>query len=59
MGPRVENFYAGPLLCAIGSIPQGNGIVDVQDLIVLAEHLFEDIPPVEQIVYWKQEKAKH
>lgn len=26
------------------------GIVDVQDLIVLADHLFEEVPPIEQIV---------
>jgi len=25
--------------------PFGDGIVDVEDLIVLAEHLFEEIPP--------------
>ncbi|MFC1603897.1 hypothetical protein ACFL5F_02615 [Planctomycetota bacterium] len=29
-------------LCDIGPMPWGDGIVDVQDLIVLAEHLFED-----------------
>jgi hypothetical protein len=34
-------------LCDIGPMPWGDGIVDVQDLIVLAEHLFEEIPPVE------------
>ncbi len=34
-------------LCDIGPTPFGDGIVDVQDLIVLAEHLFEGIPPVE------------
>ena len=34
-------------LCDIGPMPWGDGIVDVQDLIVLAEHLFEGIPPVE------------
>jgi len=28
-------------------VPWGDGIVDVQDLIVLAEHLFEEFPPVE------------
>ncbi len=33
--------------CDIGPMPWGDGIVDVQDLIVLAEHLFEGIPPVE------------
>ncbi len=34
-------------LCDIGPMPWGDGIVDVQDLIVLAEHLFEGMPPVE------------
>ena len=34
-------------LCDIGTSPLGDGIVDVQDLIVFAEHLFEEIPPVE------------
>jgi hypothetical protein len=36
-------------LCDIGPMPWGDGIVDVQDLIVLAEHLFEKISPVELI----------
>jgi hypothetical protein len=31
-------------LCDIGPMPWGDGIVDVQDLIVLAEHLFEEVP---------------
>jgi len=29
-------------LCDIGPTPLGDGIVDVQDLIILAEHFFED-----------------
>jgi len=36
-------------LCDIGPAPFGDGIVDVQDLIVLAEHLFEEIPPAEEV----------
>ena len=32
-------------LCDIGPTPLGDRIVDVQDLIVLAEHLFEECPP--------------
>ena len=32
-------------MCDIGSMPWGDGIVDIEDLIVLAEHLFEEIPP--------------
>ena len=30
----------------IGPMPWGDGVVDVQDLIVLANHLFENFPPV-------------
>jgi len=33
--------------------PFGDGIVDVQDLILLSEHLFEEIYPTELIAYWK------
>jgi Tol biopolymer transport system component len=36
-------------LCDIGPMPWGDGIVDVQDLIVLAEHLFEEIPAAEPV----------
>jgi hypothetical protein len=36
-------------LCDIGPMPWGDGVVDVEDLIVLAEHLFEEFPPVEHI----------
>jgi N-acetylneuraminic acid mutarotase len=33
----------------IGPMPWGDGIVDVEDLIVLAEHLFEEIPLAEPV----------
>jgi hypothetical protein len=36
-------------LCDIGPTPFGDCIVDVQDLIVLAEHLFEEIPPAKEV----------
>jgi len=32
-------------LCDIGPTLLGDGIVDLQYLIVLAEHLFEEFPP--------------
>jgi hypothetical protein len=38
----VDQWGTDESLCDIGPIPFGDGIVDVQDLIVLAEHLFED-----------------
>ena len=41
----VDNWGTDEPLCDIGPMPWGDGIVDVQDLIVLAEHLFEEFPP--------------
>jgi len=45
-------------LCDIGPTPSGDGIVDVQDLIILAEHLFEEILPIELVAYWKLDEAE-
>ena len=44
----VDNWGTDNSLCDIGPMPWGDGIVDVEDLIVLAEHLFEEIPPAEE-----------
>ena len=43
----LDNWGTDEPLCDIGPTPLGDGIVDVEDLIVLAEHLFEVFPPVE------------
>lgn len=43
----VDHWGTDEPLCDIGPMPWGDGIVDVQDLIVLAEHLFEEVPPAE------------
>jgi len=43
----VDNWGTDEPLCDIGPMPWGDGIVDVQDLVVLSEHLFEEVPPVE------------
>lgn len=43
----VDNWGTDESLCDIGPTPFGDGIVDVQDLIVLAEHLFEETTLVE------------
>ncbi len=45
----VDNWGTDNPLCDIGPMPWGDGIVDVEDLKVLAEHLFEEFPPVEPI----------
>jgi len=43
----VDNWGTDDPLCDIGPMPWGDGIVDLEDLIVLAEHLFEETTPVE------------
>ncbi len=39
-------------LCDIGPMPWGDGIVDVQDLIVLSEHLFEEAGDQKLVAHW-------
>ena len=41
----VDNWMTDNPLCDVGPMPWGDGIVDVEDLIVVAEHLFEEFPP--------------
>jgi len=47
MWSMVDHYGSDEQLCDIGPMPWGDGVVDVQDLIVLPEHLFEEVPPVE------------
>ncbi len=49
----VDHWQTDNLLYDIAPLPFGDGIVDIQDLIELAEHLFEEILPVELIGHWK------
>ncbi|MHC4508849.1 MAG: hypothetical protein ACYTAO_07820, partial [Planctomycetota bacterium] len=49
----VDHWGTDEPLCDIGPTPLGDGVVDVQDLVVLAEHLFEEIFPPELTAYWK------
>jgi len=46
----VDHWGTDNSLCDIGPMPWGDGIVDVEDLKVLAEHLFEKLPgrPINQ-----------
>ena len=43
----IDHWGTDDSFCDIGPMPWGDGIVDVQDLIVLSEHLFEEVSPVE------------
>jgi hypothetical protein len=47
-GADAKAAPASDIGCSEASTVVGpDGLFDVQDLIVLAEHLFEEIPPVE------------
>jgi len=48
----VDYWGTDELLCDIGPMPWGDGIVDGQDLIVLAGHLFEKVNNPTLIAYW-------
>jgi len=45
-------------LCDIGPMPFGDGIVDVQDLIVLSEHLFEKVEDPTLAAHWALDEAE-
>ena len=45
----VDHWLTDDPFYDIAPAPFGDGIVDVQDLILLAEHLFEEFPPVEPV----------
>jgi hypothetical protein len=51
----VDYWGTDDSLCDIGPMPWGDGVVDVQDLIVLAEHLFEDY---RLIAHWKLDEEQ-
>jgi hypothetical protein len=45
-------------LCDIGPMPWGDGIVDVEDLKVLAEHLFEQVQDPTLIAHWPLDESE-
>jgi hypothetical protein len=54
----VNNWGTDNSLCDIGPMPWGDGVVDVQDLIVLAEHLFEEVNDPTLIAHWPLDEAE-
>ena len=43
----VDNWHTNSTLCDIAPLPLGDNFVDIKDLIVLAENLFEEFPPAQ------------
>jgi N-acetylneuraminic acid mutarotase len=54
----VDYWGTDELLYDIAPPPLGDGIVDIQDLILLSEHLFEEIFPLELVAYWKLDESE-
>ncbi len=48
----IDHWGTDETLCDIGPMPWGDGIVDVQDLIVLAEYLFVELNDPTLIAHW-------
>jgi hypothetical protein len=41
----------------VAAPPFGDGIVNIEDLIIVADHLFHEIPPAGLIAHWKLDEA--
>jgi len=54
----IDCWHTDNSLCDIGPMPWGDGIVDVQDLIVLAEHLFEEVSDPTLVAHWPLDEAQ-
>jgi hypothetical protein len=54
----VDHWGENSPLCDIGPTPFGDGIVDVQDIMVLAEYLFKDIPESTLVVHWALDETE-
>jgi hypothetical protein len=54
----VDDWGTDEPLCDIGPMPWGDGVVDVQDLKVLAEHLFEEIYDPTLVAHWPLDQTE-
>jgi len=54
----IDYWHTDNPLYDIAPVPCGDGIVDVQDLIVLSEHLFEEVLPESLVAYWKLDETE-
>jgi hypothetical protein len=54
----VEHWHTDNTLYDISPEPFGDGIVDVQDLVFLSEHLFQEIDDPSLIAHWALDEAE-
>ena len=58
MSIMIDHWGEKYSLCDIGPTPIGDGIVDVQDLIVLSEYLFEEVRDPALVSYWPFDESE-
>jgi hypothetical protein len=58
MSIMIDYWGTDEPLYDIAPPPLGDGIVDIKDLILLSEYLFEEVFPPELIAYWKLDEAE-
>jgi hypothetical protein len=54
----VDHWGSNNSLCDIGPTPWGDGIVDVEDLKVLAEHFFKEVDDPTLIAHWALDETE-
>ncbi|MHC4507478.1 MAG: LamG-like jellyroll fold domain-containing protein [Planctomycetota bacterium] len=54
----VDNWNTDNSLCDIGPMPWGDGVVNVEDLKVIAEHLFEQVSDPTLSAHWALDEAE-
>jgi hypothetical protein len=54
----VDHWGTDNSSCDIGPMPWGDGIVDVEDLKILAEHLFEEVSDPTVIAHWPLDETE-
>lgn len=54
----VDHWHLDNPLCDIAPLPLGDGIVDVQDLILLSQYLFEEVDDPTLIAHWALDEAE-
>jgi len=54
----VDHWGENYSLCDVGPTPLGDGIVDVEDLKIIAEHLFEDVEDPTLVAHWPLDETE-
>jgi hypothetical protein len=54
----IDSWGTNASICDIGPTPLGDGIVDIKDMVVLAEYLLGETLPVDLAAHWKLDEIE-